>query len=60
MYTALMMLDRMYTAEPLIPEPNSFEVEKLKSYKLPIIDLILAELIQAGGNILFSEIFCLD
>jgi len=44
----------MHTAEPLIPEPNSFEVEitieKQKRYKLPGIDQIPAELIQAGGN----------
>jgi hypothetical protein len=44
----------VHTAEPLIPEPNSFEVEitieKQKRYKLPGIDQIPAELIQAGGN----------
>jgi hypothetical protein len=31
-------------------------VEKMKSYKLPSSDQILAELIQAGGEILQSEI----
>jgi hypothetical protein len=46
----------IHTAEPLVPDPSSFEVEiaiaKLKSYKSPGIDHILAELIQAGGEIL--------
>jgi hypothetical protein len=50
----------IYTAEPLVPEPRSFEVEiaieKLKRNKSPRIDQILAELIQAGGNTLCSEI----
>jgi hypothetical protein len=44
----------IYTAEPLVPEPSSLEVEiavgKLKRYKSPGIDQIPAELIQAGGN----------
>jgi hypothetical protein len=48
------------TADPLVPEPSSFEVEiavgKLKRYKSPGIDQILAELIQAGENTLRSEI----
>jgi hypothetical protein len=39
------------TAEPLIPDPNPFEVEiaigKLKRYKSPGSDEILTELIQA-------------
>jgi hypothetical protein len=51
----------MHTAEPLVPEPSSFEVdipvEKLKRYKSPGIDQIPAELIQALGNILLSEIY---
>jgi hypothetical protein len=42
----------IHTAGPLVPEPSSFEVEiaieKLKRF--------LAELIQAGGNTLHSEI----
>jgi hypothetical protein len=50
----------MYTLEPLVPKHNSFEVEisieKLKWYKSPGIDQIPAELIQAGGNTLCSEI----
>jgi hypothetical protein len=50
----------IHTAEPLVPEPSSFEVEiateKLKRYKSPGIDQIPAELIQAGGNTLCSEI----
>jgi hypothetical protein len=44
----------IHTAEPLVPEPSSTEVEiaieKLKSYKSPGIDQIPAELIQAGGE----------
>jgi sorting nexin-29 len=47
------------TAEPLVPEPSSFEVdiaiEKLKRYKSPGIDQMPAELIQARGNTLHSE-----
>jgi hypothetical protein len=50
----------MHAAESLVPEPSSFDVEiaieKLKRYKSPSIDLILAEMIQAGGNTLCSEI----
>jgi cytochrome b len=49
------------TTEPFVPEPNSFsEVEvaigKLKRYKLPGADQIPAELIQAEGETLYSEI----
>jgi hypothetical protein len=54
----LMMLGR--PGKPLVPESSSSEVEitieKLKSYKSPGIDQIPAELIQAGGNTLLSEI----
>jgi hypothetical protein len=43
----------VHMVEPLVPGP-SLEVEiaiaKLKKYKLPGSDQILAELIQAGGN----------
>jgi hypothetical protein len=50
----------IYTTEPLVPDPIPFEVEmataKLKSYELPGSDQILAELIQAHGKILWSEI----
>ena len=42
----------MNTAEPLVPEPSTLEVdlviEKLKSHKSPGIDQIPAELIKAG------------
>jgi hypothetical protein len=45
----------IHTAEPLLPDPSSFEVEvaiaKLKRYKSPGSDHIPAELIQAGGGI---------
>jgi hypothetical protein len=48
------------TAVPLVPRPNLVEVEisvrKLKSYKSPVTDHILAELIKAGGETLCSEI----
>jgi hypothetical protein len=48
------------TAEPFVPEPSISEVEvavgKLKRYKLPGADQIPAELIQAGGETLHSEV----
>jgi hypothetical protein len=51
---------KINTAEPLVPEPSSFEVEvaieKLKRYKSLGSDKIPAELIQAGENSLCSEI----
>jgi hypothetical protein len=50
----------IHRAEPLVPKPRSFEVEiaiaKLKKYKSPGSDQSLAELIQAGGETLWSEI----
>jgi hypothetical protein len=50
----------MHTAEPFVPEPSSSEVEvaigKLKKHKSPGADQIPAELIQAGGETLRSEI----
>jgi len=50
----------MHIAESLLPEPSCFQIEtvieKLKRYKSPSTDHIPAELIQAGGNILHSEI----
>jgi hypothetical protein len=49
-----------HTAEPFVPEPRLSEVVvaigKLKSYKSPGVDQIPAELIQAGGETLCSEI----
>jgi hypothetical protein len=49
----------MHTAEPFMPEPSASEVEvaigKLKRYKSPDVDQILAELIQAGGKTFRSE-----
>jgi hypothetical protein len=57
---SLMMLGRhTHVAEPLVPEPSTFRVEiavtNLRGYKLPYIDWILTELIQAGGNSLHSD-----
>jgi hypothetical protein len=50
----------IHTAEPFVPEPSASEVEvaigTLKSYKSPGVDQIPAELLQAGGEILRSEI----
>jgi hypothetical protein len=50
----------IHTAELLLPGPSHLEVEifieKLKKYKSPGSDQILAELIQAGSEILVSVI----
>jgi hypothetical protein len=50
----------IHTAELLIHDPSAFEVKmaitKLKRYKLPGSDHISAELFQADGEILQSEI----
>jgi hypothetical protein len=50
----------IHMAQPLVPEPSLPEVEiaivKLKSYKSPGSDQILAELIKARGETLYSEI----
>jgi hypothetical protein len=50
----------MHIVEQLVPKPSSFKdetaIEKLKGYKCPSTDQILAELIQAGGNTLCPEI----
>jgi sorting nexin-29 len=50
----------MHTAEPFVPEPSASVAEvaigKLKRYKSPGADQIPAELIQAGGETLRSEI----
>jgi hypothetical protein len=47
-------------AEPLVPGPSRIEVEiaiaRLRKYKSPGSDEILAELIQAGGKILLSAL----
>jgi hypothetical protein len=43
-----------HTEEPLLPEPNAFEIEmtikKLKRQKSPGIDEVPAELIKTGGR----------
>jgi hypothetical protein len=50
----------IHMAEPLVPEPSLVELEiatgKLKSYKSPGNDQILAKLIKARSEILYSEI----
>jgi hypothetical protein len=50
----------VHAAEPLVPGPSRLEVKiaiaKLKKYKSPGSDQIPALLIQAGGEILLSEI----
>jgi hypothetical protein len=50
----------VHTAEPLVPGPSRREVQiaiaKFKKYNSPGSDQIPAELIQAGGEILLSEI----
>jgi hypothetical protein len=51
----------MHTAEPLVPEPSAppwvmVYIGKLRRYKSPGVDQIQAELIQAGGKTLHSEI----
>jgi hypothetical protein len=50
----------IHTAEPFVPEPSVTELEiairKLERYKAPGSDQIPAELIQAGGETLHSEI----
>jgi hypothetical protein len=50
----------IHTAEPFVPEPSAGEVEvairKLKRYKAPGSNRIPAQLIQAGGETLHSEI----
>jgi hypothetical protein len=51
----------VHTAEPLVLGPSRLEAEiviaKLKKYKLPGIDQIPAELIQAGDKILLSTTY---
>jgi hypothetical protein len=48
----------IHTAEPLVPEPNAFEVEmaieKLKTHKSSGTDQIPADLINAGGRTICS------
>jgi hypothetical protein len=50
----------MHTAEPFVPEPSASEVEvavgKLKRFKLPGVVQIPAELIQARGKTLCSDV----
>jgi hypothetical protein len=50
----------IHTTEPLVPEPSLVKVEiaigKLKSYKSPGTDQILARLVKAGGETLCSRI----
>jgi hypothetical protein len=54
------LLREIHTAEPLVPDLSPFEVDvaitKFERYKSPGSDKIPAELIQAGGETLWSEI----
>jgi hypothetical protein len=51
----------IHKAEPLVPEPSLVEAEiaigNLKSYKFPGNDQITAEMIEASGETLSSEIY---
>jgi hypothetical protein len=50
----------MRMVEPLVPEPSAFGVEiaieKLKTYRSPTVDQIVAELMQLGSKTVHSEI----
>jgi hypothetical protein len=50
----------IHTAEPLVPQPSTFEVEmameKLKRHISPVIDQSPAELIKTGGRTIRCEI----
>jgi hypothetical protein len=50
----------LYTAEPPVSEPGTFEtemaIEKLKRHKSPVIVQIPADLINAGGRTIQSDI----
>jgi len=54
----------IHTAEPLVPEPSASVVElaidKIKSHESPGIKKIPAELIKAGGRIIYLEIHKLN
>jgi hypothetical protein len=51
----------IHTAEPLVHEPSTLEVEmaieKLKRHRSPGLDHVLAELIKGGGKAIRCEIF---
>jgi hypothetical protein len=53
-------LIEIHTVEPLVSDPSPFEVKtaiaKFKRYKLPGSDPIAEEMIQAGGETLWSDI----
>jgi hypothetical protein len=50
----------MHSAEPFVPQPSASEIEvavgKLKRYKSPGVDQVPAELIQARGEPVRSQI----
>jgi hypothetical protein len=54
----------MHMVEPLVHEPSAFGVEiaieKLKTYRSPAVDQILAELMQSGSKTAHSEIHKLN
>jgi hypothetical protein len=49
----------MFTAEPVVPDPNAFEfeisVEKTKRHKSPGTDQISTELFKAGGRTMILD-----
>ena len=51
---------KIHTAESLVPYPSAFDIKmvggQLKRYKSPRTDQIPAELIEAGGRTIRSEI----
>jgi hypothetical protein len=62
-YAAVVIQTESHIAEPFVPQPSVSEGEvvigKLKRYKSPCVDQILAKIIQAGKEILHLEIHTL-
>jgi len=60
-FSQLLNVQRVnHIAEPLVPEPNAFEIEiaieKLKRHKSPSTNQVPAELVKAGCRIIGFEI----
>jgi hypothetical protein len=62
MYSGQMVLgkpkfiQRRYLCQSIVPLRLRFSIRKMKRYKAPGSDQIPAEMIQAGGEIMHSEI----